>query len=186
MDLQAALHSYGYLALAVGTYFEGEIALAVGGCAARSGLLSLPAVLLVGGIGVLASDWTCFIIGRCGRNLLRRWLPGAHARAAAAVSLVERHPTWFVLGFQFVPGTSTVTPIAIGMSRVPILRFLILDLIGVACWTLCFGMLGYLFGSAVVANLGGIHATAGWCAAAALLLGFGLWWVRRHVFQPTS
>ena len=147
----------------------------IAGCAAHTGLLSLPGVLLAGGLGVLASDWTCFLIGRSCRGALRRWLPGVYRRAEAAVTIVDAHAAWFILGFQFVPGTSTVTPIAIGMSHIPATRFLLLDLLGVSLWTLLFGLIGYVFGTALEQHIGDVRIYA----VLVLLLALGVYWLRR-------
>lgn len=47
MDISTLIHQYGYLAVAVGSFFEGEAILLAGSVAAYHGHLALPAVLLL-------------------------------------------------------------------------------------------------------------------------------------------
>jgi membrane protein DedA with SNARE-associated domain len=175
MDAARLIRTYGYWALIVGTFFEGETVLAFGGYAAHEGTLDLPWVLLCGGMGVFGSDLFCFFLGRhAGLWCLRRF-PAMGTRVRGVLDRVERHQNWLIVGFQFVPGTSTVTPIALGMSRVRFWRFLVLDLVGIALWTVVFALAGYLCGAAVGYFLADLHRYDGWLLAAfaASVLFFG-------------
>jgi membrane protein DedA with SNARE-associated domain len=68
------IQSYGYLAILIGTLFEGETILVLGGFAAHRGHLSLPVVVLVAFAGSLLGDQTMFWVGHIyGGALLRRW-----------------------------------------------------------------------------------------------------------------
>ena len=67
--------------------------------------------------------------------------PTFHLNVAAPLARIERHQKWFMVAFQFIPGTSTVTPIAIGISHIGPWRFLVLDLVGIAVWTMTFPLL---------------------------------------------
>jgi membrane protein DedA with SNARE-associated domain len=65
-----------------------------------------------------------------------------------ALSFLERHPTAFILGFRFVYDMRTVSPIAIGTSRVPIAKFVILNIVAAAVRGPLFIYVGYIFGKA--------------------------------------
>ena len=188
MDPARLIRTYGYWALVVGTFFEGEAVLAFGGYAAHEGTLSFPKVLLCGGMGVLCSDLFCFFLGRfAGQRVLRRF-PGMETRVRGVLERVERHQNWLIVGFQFVPGTSTVTPIALGLTRVNGWRFLILDLVGVVLWTVVFALAGYLLGAALGYFLADLHQYDGWLLAgfAASLVVFGILRSRRRSFPPSD
>lgn len=148
MNAAEVIHHYGYGAIAVGTFFEGEFIMLAAGIAACAGVLSLPLVIAAGMGGTFASDTVCFLLGRLAGERLQRWFPGLHLRLGRIFRLMERHDEKLLLGYQFVPGLCTVTPIAYGMSRISVLRFLALDLVGNACWTLAFAVGGYAFGEA--------------------------------------
>ena len=44
-------------------------------------------------------------------NRLVRWFPSLHVRLAVVFRMIERHDQKLILGFQFVPGLCTVTPV---------------------------------------------------------------------------
>jgi membrane protein DedA with SNARE-associated domain len=184
MDAPALIERYGYLALVVGTFFEGEVALLFAGYAARGGHLALAWVMCCGALGVFISDWVCFLLGRfCSRALFRRF-PALRASIAAPLARIERHPGWFIIAFQFIPGTSTVTPIAIGVSRISAWRFLALDLAGIAVWTTLFALLGYLCGAALGLLVDDLHRYDAWLIALFIAVLLLVWWRRLRSAAP--
>jgi len=188
VEAPAIVEPYGYAALVIGTFLEGEVALAVAGYAARGGHLSLAWVMAFGGLGVFLSDWTCFLLGRfCSRLLFARF-PGLRRRIAAPLARIERDPVWFVIAFQFIPAASTVTPIALGMSRIAAWRFLVLDLIGIALWTTSFAVLGYLCGAALGVFLSDLHRYDAWAIVLVVALAAIIWRsrARRVLVDPVA
>jgi membrane protein DedA with SNARE-associated domain len=141
------VHDYGYYAVMVGTFFEGEMVMLAAGVAASTGLLSLPYLILAGMTGIFASDTFCFLLGRLLGERLKRWFPRLHARLDGVFRLIERYQDQLIVYFQFFPGLCTVTPVAFGMTRIPLLRFMALDFVGNAFWTLVFSLGGYAFGA---------------------------------------
>jgi membrane protein DedA with SNARE-associated domain len=55
VTLESIIETYGYWALLVGTFFEGETVLVLGGFAAHRGYLTLPWVILAAFIGSLCA-----------------------------------------------------------------------------------------------------------------------------------
>ena len=64
MSLAEMVSTYGYAAIAIGTFLEGETVLILGGFAAYRGYLELPWVLVSAFIGTLLGDQLYFYIGR--------------------------------------------------------------------------------------------------------------------------
>jgi membrane protein DedA with SNARE-associated domain len=144
MNLPLFVSTYGYTALTIGTFFEGESIMLLGGAAARAGFLNFEKVILFGSLGVFCSDQFCFYLGRFWGQRILQYFPSLNSRFHRTFNILFRHPHWLIIGFQFIPGTSTVTPIALGMSNVNAFRFLVLDFIGLALWTFVFASSGYL------------------------------------------
>ena len=141
------ISEFGYLAIALGTFMEGEITILVGVIAAQNGLLSLPGVFLAAMGGTITADQFFFHLGRRrGYQFLARH---RHMRRAAAHVRVisRRYQTGLVLGFRFLYGLRTVTPLVLGMSRIPPVRFAVLDLIGTALWAGAVTAAGLAFGA---------------------------------------
>ena len=74
MDLQSIIENYGYAAILIGTFLEGETILALAGLAAHQGYLALTWVILAAFLGSLCGDQLFFIWDA---STVRRFCPGA-------------------------------------------------------------------------------------------------------------
>ena len=134
--LQAFLQDYGYLALFIGTFFEGETILVLAGFLASRGYLDINLVMLTAASGGYCGDQLWYFLGRRkGRQVLAR-KPHWEALGDKALNHLRRYPDIWVLGFRFVYGLRTVMPVAIGISGYPPLRFLLLNAISAAIWAM--------------------------------------------------
>ena len=70
--------------------------------------------------------------------------------------ILERYPVLLILGFRFLYGLRTVTPFALGTSRLPYLLFTVLNVIGAGIWAIAIGLAGFYFGHSVEIVLGEI------------------------------
>jgi len=154
--LESLLHTYGYPALVIGTFFEGETILVLGGVAAHLDYLSLTWVMACGFIGSLSGDQLYFYIGRRhGSRFLER-RPSWHARSRRVHRILERHPVLLILGFRFMYGLRTITPFVLGTSKVPYPLFSTLNVVGAGIWASAVAFAGYYFGKSVELVLGEI------------------------------
>ena len=64
MTLESMINTHGYWAVLVGTFFEGETVLLLGGFAASQGYLVLRWVIVVAFFGTLCADQLFFFLGR--------------------------------------------------------------------------------------------------------------------------
>jgi membrane protein DedA with SNARE-associated domain len=153
MVAESIILRFGYAAVGVGTFFEGETVVVAAGALAHRGLLSLPLVILVAFIGSVAGDQTWFHLGhRLGRPFIER-RPAWKARTEKVDLWLERLGWLFVFGFRFVYGIRTVTPAYLGASGYSSRRFLVLNTLGGATWAIAFGSAGYLVGAGLGALL---------------------------------
>ena len=151
MTFDYLVSHYGYVALVVGTIFEGETILIAAGFAAHGGYLKLQWVVLAAFAGSLAGDQFYFFIGRLkGKAFLHR-RPAWETKVERVLKLFDRYRTLVVLGFRFMYGLRTVTPFAFGLSGIGASRFFILNLIGALVWSVAVAFVGYLFGAAAKA-----------------------------------
>ena len=173
--LEQFLQDFGYLALFIGTFFEGETILVLAGVAASFGKLEINWVMLVAFCGSYAGDQLWYYMGRHkGRQLLER-NPRWHNMGERALRLIKRHPDLWVLSFRFFYGLRTVMPVAIGLSGYPPLRYLVLNGIGAIVWAVALGYAAFYFGAALETMLGDIKRYELWILAALVLIGAGLW-----------
>lgn len=173
------IEQYGYLAVFVGTLLEGEMILILGGFAAHRGYLDLPGVMVVAFLGSLCGDQLFFWLGgHHGRWLQTRW-PHWEPRFARVRRLVARYPRLILLGFRFVYGIRSITPLALGMSKIPFRQFLLYNLLGGAIWAIVVGLVGYFIGHALELFLGEIKRYEIIILAGLTLLCVAIWLVHR-------
>lgn len=153
MTIDSLVRDFGYLAVFIGTFLEGETILVVAGFAAYEAYLDLPWVIVTAFFGSLFGDQLYFFIGRYkGRSLLKRyrsWEP----RVNRFRKMMDRHDTWFILVFRFLYGLRTVAPFAIGLSNVSLKKFIFLNILSAAIWAITLGVSGYFFGQVMEAVL---------------------------------
>lgn len=154
VSLESIIALYGYPAILLGTFFEGETILLMAGFAAHQGYLQLPWVVLAGFLGTLCGDQLYFHIGRHRGTAFLEKRPYWKTRSKRIFDILERHQILLILGFRFVYGLRTVTPFVIGASGISPFRFFILNSVSGLLWASLIGYAGYLFGHALELLLG--------------------------------
>ena len=144
--MESFIQTYGYWAILIGTFLEGETILILAGLAAHRGYLDLNGVILASFVGSLCGDQFFFYLGRRHSEFLLRRRPTWQSKLQRADRLIDRFKTPLILSFRFLYGLRTVMPFAIGLSSVPVLRFVLLNAVGAAVWAAAVGGSGYLFG----------------------------------------
>lgn len=156
MSLDTFIATYGYAAVLIGTFFEGETILVLGGIAAHLGYLELPWVIATAFCGTVIGDQLYFFLGRyLGANYLRR-IPAWQARAVKVHRLLERHAVPLIVGFRFLYGIRTVTSFVIGTTPVRVPVFMGLNVVGASIWACAVGSLGFVFGEGLQLVIGDI------------------------------
>jgi Uncharacterized membrane-associated protein len=97
--LQQFLQDFGYFALFLGTFFEGETILVLAGFLAFREYMDIKLVVLVAFCGSYAGDQLWYFMGRRhGRKILAR-KPRWQAMGDRALEHIRRHPDIWVLSF---------------------------------------------------------------------------------------
>lgn len=147
--LKHVIEQYGYIALFVGTFLEGETILLLAGFAAHSPdfNLDLTWVIVAAFAGSLSGDQAAFFVGRYwGKKLMDRnekW----RSRAERVHAMLKKYHEVLILSFRFFYGLRNLTPFVLGSSDICARKFLFLNAIGAAVWAVVFALTGYTFGS---------------------------------------
>jgi membrane protein DedA with SNARE-associated domain len=171
VDVASLVDSYGYLAVFVGAFLEGETVLALAGLAANRGYMDFYTVVVVAMIAGFLGDQLYFFLGRYnGRRILARF-PHAHERGQRFDKLLSRWHAPLIIGIRFMYGFRIVGPILLGMGRVPAWKFVLYNFIGAAIWAPLIAGIGYFFGTILETVLHDMKRYEMWGFAALALVG---------------
>ena len=170
--MESLIQDYGYWAVLVGTFFEGETVLILAGFACYQGYLDLRCVIIMALLGSFAGDQFFFRLGRLQKNIWFIKGPVWEARSEKAKRLLEKHQILIILSSRFLYGMRMLLPYLIGLSRVRTFRFVLLDFTGALVWASLIGSLGYLFGNIMVLIMGNVKKYE--LRIMALVVGLGL------------
>ena len=180
MNLVPYIQAYGYWAMLVGGFLQGEIVLILGGFVAHRGYLKLPLVILIGLAGCLTADMFYFSMGRLkGRDLLGKH-PSWQPKVTRVQELFEVYDSLFIIGFRFLYGIRAISLIVLGTSQVKTAKFLILNTLSAAVYTALLGISGYVFGIALAVLFRNFQRYEAWAIMALAFLGTALWLLHRR------
>ena len=157
MSVETIITTYGYPAVLLATFFEGETALIIAGFLADCRYLSLPWVMFSAFLGAFAGDQLYFFIGRTRGTAFLSSRPRWQERVDRIHRVLERYQTAVMLGFRFVYGFRIATPFVIGLTGFSWVRFMILNAIGAGLWAVTIAGAGFLFGRAIETILGDVR-----------------------------
>nr|WP_306228879.1 DedA family protein [Aurantimonas sp. CSK15Z-1] len=143
------ISEFGPVIVFAGTFVEGEVFAIVGGFLAYRGIYSLEFIALLAFVGSFLGDLAVFLFARffSGHRWVARWR--ARPKFAKALKLVERYQAFFVIVNRYIYGLRVPGLIALGMSRISLTRFLVLNFVGAAIWAGLFTSIGFVFGYSI-------------------------------------
>lgn len=146
---QELLQAYGYWAILLGTFLEGETVVLLAGILVSGEQMSFGGVVVCAFVGCVLSDQLMFSLGKYkGRAILARF-PKLNRKQKKISLLLQKHDLLMILGFRFIYGVRNITPIILGISRISHWRFFFLNTVGALVWALSFTTAGYYFGHAI-------------------------------------
>jgi membrane protein DedA with SNARE-associated domain len=182
LAIEALIARYGLVAVFAGAGIEGEVAVITGGILAQSGVLSVWGVMIAASAGACLVDQLWFWMARHFAHT--KWVERAKRKPAfrRALSILEHHLILFTLGFRFIYGMRTVTPIAISASKIRTHTFVLLNIVSAAIWGPIMTGIGYGFGQVLGPWLKGPSATLFGLGGLALVIGAVLLftWIKRR------
>jgi membrane protein DedA with SNARE-associated domain len=141
--------SYGYIGVAIGTFFEGEATALLGGIFSQLGYLSLNWVIVCACSGTFLGDCTFFLLGRLfGRSLIDRY-EFMRSRTTFADKMIRRYGHLILFAMRFLAGFRTMILLLLGCTNMNIGRFLVTDFLMAVLWAGLLSFLGYSFGNVI-------------------------------------
>ncbi len=129
----------------LGALIPGTLIMLLAGLSAHDGLISFWPAVLLGIIGAIIGDTISYGMGRYGWQRL-----GPESRLVRWADRMREpllsHSVWLVMTYHFAGYSRLIGPAASGFLRLPFLRWMLLDYIGVTIWVLAYLSGGYLLG----------------------------------------
>lgn len=188
---------YGVAAVFVVTFLENLglpipafPVLMLAGAYASTRHLGIPHIVGVAVAGALLADGIWYFVGRWrGKHVLDhlcRISFNPDACLERAVDGFHRKQGATILFAKFLPGVNTIVPPLAGVSSMPFLLFMLLDLAGAVLWAGSGVALGFAFGERIAEAARGIQGMLGWillsglAATVAWRIVYRYWLVKRY------
>lgn len=175
MPLEVLLARFGYPALVIGLFLEGETVLILAAFMAHRGYLDLPIVILLGCLVGFISDQFFFWLGRTRGSQFLENRPAWQLQAEKAKLLLNRNTNLLFLSLRFMYGFRTILPFMIGMSKSDPKKFAFLDFIGALLWALAYGLAGKLIGHVMQIIFKDVEEHEPAIAIGIILIGSCIW-----------
>ena len=175
MPVEALLERFGYLAVFVGTFLEGEAILVMAGFFAKRGYLNIVTVTVVAFFGAYLGHIFWFWLGRVhGVKLLDRF-PKMKLHFGKGIRMFERYGAAAIIITQWLYGIRITCAVIIGISKIPLLKFLVYEAISCLIWAIVIAYAGYYFGAAVERVLGKAAHVEKYALAVIIAVAIGMW-----------
>lgn len=157
---------------------------------AANGGLHIWLIIPLTALGAFVGDNVAYQLGaRVGEPVARRLFRGEHAehRLRWAEHAMRHHGQGLILAGRFIPGGRTATTFTAGTMRVPLRRFLAVDVVAAILWAFYVGLLGYVGGASFEDSLWKpLLLAAGVAALVSLLVEVGRRRMRRRRPAPVA
>lgn len=177
--LEEFISQYGYTAIFILTFFEGESVLFAAGFLAFHGYLSAALVILVSATASYVGHGTFFLIALYRREgflrLVQRFI---RVDLLKLESLVARYGTAAIFITQWLYGFRLLSAAVLGLSRMRWAKYFTLQLISCIIWAIICTGGGYFFGATLKNLLGDIKRYHMYIAAGLVAAGFLIWLMR--------
>jgi membrane protein DedA with SNARE-associated domain len=175
MSPELLLHKFGYLAVVIGTFLEGETILVMAGFFSERGYLEFFLVVLCAFAGAYIGHVFWFFLGRKqGVKLLDRF-PKMKKHFGKGIRMFERYGAPAIFITQWLYGLRITCAVIIGISRISTIKFLVYEAITCIVWAFVITSAGYYFGRAVERVLGRAAHIEKWGLLVLLVVGIGIW-----------
>lgn len=144
--MEEFLNQYGYLALLLGTFMEGETAILMASSLIYRGVFDFPLTVIAAFAGSFVSDWIYYIIGRLNGKYFLAKRPKLNAKVKPVTDFFHQHKFQILFSYRFLYGFRILIPVVIGMSGLRPLSFLFYSTVTGLLWATTVSTTGYWIG----------------------------------------
>jgi membrane protein DedA with SNARE-associated domain len=183
--MEAFIDKFGYFAIIVGTFLEGEAILLVGGFCAVMGYLHPVGVIIAAFLGALAGDIASYLLGKLRPRRFLRAIGIVRRHEARARRFFQKYGALSMLLGRFFYGMRIAGGFVCGLVGMPWRKFLLWATIGCSIWAVLVGGAAYALGQGAQLVLGDVRRYQSWILLGMLSAGaigwiFFMWRLRRQ------
>jgi membrane protein DedA with SNARE-associated domain len=145
-DTLTSLATYGYIILFLYSFGGGFFAIVGAGVLSYAGKMDLTTSMAVAFTSNMLGDMFLFYLARYQKHEFHNFLLKHRRKIALAHVYMKKYGSFVVFIQKYVYGIKTVVPIAIGLTKYDMRKFMILNVFASALWVLVFGLASYYSG----------------------------------------
>lgn len=123
------------------------VAIIAAGVLSHMGKMDINISIFIAFIANAIGDNLLFYLSRYNKQLIEPYIKNHKRKLALAQILMKRYGDKIIFFQKFVYGIKTLIPLAIGLTRYPLVKFTILNIISALIWSIFLGYGSYKFGS---------------------------------------
>ncbi|OIO68859.1 MAG: hypothetical protein CO186_08045 [Zetaproteobacteria bacterium CG_4_9_14_3_um_filter_49_83] len=150
---QQFIEQYGYWAVFIWTFIEGESVFILAAALAAAGLMKPWIVIAVAASGAFVGHLFFFALGRWYGESIIQAIPSFRRHAPKAHVILDQYAHWSIFIFQYLYGTRIAAAILFGCSPIRFWRFFVLQIINCITWAIIIYAAGHFLGLAALSLL---------------------------------
>ena len=185
--MQEFIAQYGYIAIFILTFFEGESVLIAAGFLAFSGYLEVHLIIIVATVASYVGHGSFFLIALKRRETFIKFASKfIKIDLQKLESLMARYGIAAIFISQWIYGFRLMSAAVLGLSRLSTSKYFSFLLISCLIWATLCTYAGYFFGTALKDILGDIKEYEKHIAVGVLAVGFIVWFIRYVMKRKNS
>ena len=181
--MEAYVAKYGYIGIFIGTFFEGETTVLLGGIFSRLQYMDLNKVILWAFLGTFVGDCTFFSLGRFyGKNVVEKY-EFLRSKVPLANRIIRKHGNLIIFMIRFLVGIRAVILVLLGCTDIRFSRFVVFNAVNSILWSILVTLIGYLFGNIVYVFVSDMNRYQNYIIPITLAAVTVLILIYRHIMQ---
>lgn len=142
IDWVSLLQHYGYVAVFIGAFFEGETVMLLGAYAVHQHWMSWLPLVAVGAVGSFIGDQVYYQLGyHQGQRYLQQ-RPQLQHKFERASRIIEHYPTLTILLMRFAWGLRIILPVSYGIRRYRPWHYVAVNVVACVLWAVVVTTIG--------------------------------------------
>jgi membrane protein DedA with SNARE-associated domain len=175
-DTFSNLATYGYIGLFLYSLGGGFVALVGAGVLSFMGKMDIALSIFIAFIANALGDIMLVYMARYQKSMMLDELKQHRRKLALAHVMMKKHGSWIILFQKFIYGIKTLIPIAIGLTKYDIKKFIVLNILSAGVWALAFGFSSYYSGEVLI-KFASLVSNKPWIAPIVLIFFGGILWL---------